>query len=402
MTLDAPLALTVLAAAGARFGSGLLQVAIPWMILSETGNASIAVGILSLQMLPAVFSPLFGKIIDRGVSKNHLLALVGLQSACVCGIPLFVLLGSSSATAVLLIGLGSATTMLAILNEFIFVPSVSRRSDVERNYGSYLSVANVALALAPIVAGITISFLGVYSTFVAATFFYAVSGYLNYLVLDQLDTKTSGATHEEKDHTTTSLASSLKLILDAPNLRGLMLSQFIYNLGMGGIVALLVVRVSGSDMETAVSSGAMISFGAICGAIGAWINKYFAVGTDITSRIVIIKWFGLIGVLGLFSPSVSLAAFAGFGLLSLCQAAANTSTLAMRSLIIAPHLRGRTNGLLRMFALGSAAISPVLHATIIGVTDDLFYSTLLIFVCALLSVLVFQMSRVPIANPEMS
>ncbi|WP_227267677.1 MFS transporter [Roseobacter weihaiensis] len=386
-----PAVLLITSAAGLRFGSGIIHIALPLLILEKTSDSALAVGVTSALLAPIIAAPIIGRFVERSRKQWIVVCSSALQILFLLVSALLLWGGHIVISFVLLLGYGVASVALSVLNEFILAPAISNSKTVESTYSRYVAMVDSAYAMAPISAGVLIALFGYVAPLVVSALVFLLSALASLAVCNQ-----TRAFHSSLSTTRTPFNSGFRLAFESlrnsPTLRAIIYSQISYNLFLGATVTLLVVEVTHNVNWSTTGVGIMLTTGAILAFGGAWYSATLYPSPNPTSRIIAYKIVGLVGICA-YQFQAFLCIVAGYALMSLAESATNASSLAIRAQLISSEVRGSANGLIRMFAFGSAALSPLLHAYLISKTGNADLSFWLLILGAGLSVILFVTFR---------
>ncbi len=175
----APLLLVNLATLLSATGNGITIVALPWLVLQQTGRATDAALVAGAATLPLLLSSLFsGTVVDRFGRRRTSLVSDGLSALSVALIPLAsATVGLSIPLIAALAALGAAFDPAGIAARESMLPATARSAGwrLDRVNGLYEANYNVAYLIGPGVGGVLIATIGAVNTLWVTTACFALS-----------------------------------------------------------------------------------------------------------------------------------------------------------------------------------------------------------------------------------
>lgn len=368
-----------LAATVSKAGNQLLYVAIPWAILQTSRSSILAVVSLGIQSIPYVASPLLGGIVDR-YDRRHVFTLSELmQGVSVALLPWFISDKHLLALFLLLLMSGLGGVVSGLTSDYGLIPSIVSPWQFAWANSRYTIAIQGARFVGPALAGILLLAVGErWTIWIDALSFLATA-----MVAQLLPSRTKES--RPTGRLSTYFFEGFRAFRSYGAIRNLTLTLTIYNLGTGGIFALLVTVVTTSWHWSAGLLGFALSGGAAAGAGGAWLAALLWRTRTANRRILLWLCICALGAVILLLP-VPLAALLGYYVLCTGESGLNVISMTLRQEVIPSEVTGRVNALVRMFALGSIPLSSVLlsAASSLSVQSTVFIPTALAVVGALL------------------
>ncbi|KAA0024133.1 MFS transporter [Antrihabitans cavernicola] len=163
-----PLILINLAALLSATGNGITIVALPWLVLQQTGRATDAAIVAGAAALPLLLSSLFsGTVVDRFGRRITSLVSDSFSAISVAAIPIMAAtLGLSVPLLAVLAAIGAVFDPAGIAARESMLPAATRESgwSLDRVNSTYEASFNVAYLIGPGVGGVLIGFLGAVNT----------------------------------------------------------------------------------------------------------------------------------------------------------------------------------------------------------------------------------------------
>lgn len=281
----------VLAAGGlSLLGNAVAGVALPWLVLSLTGNAAWTGVAAAVGMVPLVLGAFFGgPVIDR-LGARRVAVIADLTSAaCVAAIPLLFLMGRLDLGVLLaLIGIGALLDGPGMTAQESRYPELARlaRLPIERVTAIDELLDNAAVVVGPPLAGLAIVAFGVEATlFVTAACSLAAAG-LNALSLPR---------HRRRIATNTgrggAVLAGARFLLGDPLLRILLILAMVVLAVFGALSAVVMPAFFRAGTASALDLGVFLAVAGGGAALAALI--FGAWGHRARPRLVV--FFGLAG-----------------------------------------------------------------------------------------------------------
>ena len=184
-----PLVLINLAALLSATGNGITIVALPWLVLQQTGRATDAAIVAGSAALPLLLSSLFsGTVIDRFGRRVTSLVSDSLSAISVAAIPIVAAtVGLSVPIIAVLAAIGAVFDPAGAAARESMLPAATREAGwtLDRVNSVYEASFNVAFLFGPGIGGAMIGLLGAENTlWVTAAFFVASIVTVAFLRLD--------------------------------------------------------------------------------------------------------------------------------------------------------------------------------------------------------------------------
>ncbi|MGW4482065.1 MFS transporter [Rhodococcus triatomae] len=185
----APLVLINLAVLLSATGNGITIVALPWLVLQQTGRATDAAVVAGAATLPLLLSSLFsGTVVDRFGRRPTSLVSDALSAVSVTLIPLAAAtVGLSVPLIAALAALGAAFDPAGMSAREAMLPAATRaaRWPIDRVNSVYEANFNVAYLVGPGIGGVLIATVGAVNTlWVTAACFVASIAVIAFLKLE--------------------------------------------------------------------------------------------------------------------------------------------------------------------------------------------------------------------------
>lgn len=161
----------------------------------------------------------------------------------------------------------------------------------------------------------------------------------------------------------------------------------IYNLGMGGLLAVIITTANQHWNWNIKLVGSILSGASLMGCLGSWITVYAFKSKCIEHRILF--WLGicLIGTFFLLSPW-PIFVILGYYILLFGEGGMNVTTMIYRQHIINKELTGRLNAIIRMFVMGCIPLSSLILGWMTTLSNYLF-PFIPIFICTILALAIW-------------
>ena len=174
-----PVALVNLASALSATGNGITIVALPWLVLAQTGRATDAGIVAGAATLPLLLSSLFsGTVIDRFGRRRISLVSDALSATSVAAIPIAAAtVGLSVPLIAVLAALGAVFDPAGIGARESMLPAAAKHAGwtLDRSNSVYEASYNLAYLVGPGVGGLLIATVGAVNTLWFTTGCFALS-----------------------------------------------------------------------------------------------------------------------------------------------------------------------------------------------------------------------------------
>ncbi|MCL2535152.1 MAG: MFS transporter [Nocardiaceae bacterium] len=164
----APLILLNVATLLSATGNGIVIVALPWLVLEQTGRATDAAIVAGAATLPLLLASLFsGTVVDRFGRRPTSLVSDGLSAVSVAAIPVVAgTIGLSVPVLAVLAALGATFDPAGISARESMLPAATRAAGwhLDRVNSLYEASYNVAYLVGPGIGGVLIALVGPEST----------------------------------------------------------------------------------------------------------------------------------------------------------------------------------------------------------------------------------------------
>lgn len=332
-------------------GDQFYFVALPWLVLQQTGSAVAMGAIMMAGAIPrAVLMLMGGAVSDRMSARKIMMAAATARTICVTVIGLLVMLRVLQTWELyaLAIAFGVADAFSAPAQS-AYMPSLVKREQLVAASSVSQSTAQLTTIVGPVPAGFVIQALGVaWAFFLDAVSFLFIIG-----ALWRLPDPPKTPSRKAMWH---SIAEGISYVVKDVPLRSLMLLATIMNFCISGPVAVGLAYFTKTRLGSPAVYGTLLSSlaaGSLLGAVLAGLWK-------IRKRGVLILLGAL--VLGLCLSSIALAerTWSVAAILAVMGAAAGLLNVhigawAMQRIDIA--VRGRVSSVLMLAAFGVAPIS---------------------------------------------
>ncbi|MBX8465820.1 MULTISPECIES: MFS transporter [unclassified Deinococcus] len=376
-----PLRPLLLLSAVSRLGDQLLYVAMPLLVLAETGQPAYAILAAAARGLPYVISPFIGAVVDRYPLRTVYVAAQLIQAVAIGAIPL--LKGQPSIVLLLLMISGVGGVCSSLLNFYKLIPLWTPQEQIEAAIGRFVALTDAVKVVGPLVAISIVLSIGAPAAIYAdaVSFLVAALGIAFILPATQ-----------KSEVRRTSLAQDLKegfrYFKGSPEIRRLTTAMSLSNLGIGALEVLLLTTLTHSMQIPVAQASLALSVGACAGLAGSGLTRKIFPRLGTTQRITV--WLALAGVGALcLTVPHPLMFVLGFVVISFATSASNVITIAYRQSTIPSELQGRVNSIIRMFISGAVPISGILLAALgtytLGVSQTQFVALMCI-----LAVIVWQ------------
>ena len=348
-----------IAASLSKLGNSFLYVAVPLAVLEATGSSFAAVASLTAQSAPYFLSPFISSLIDGFNRKRLFIASELLAVAFVSLIPLALQVHSTLGVFVLIGLIGLVSVVSSITSDFVIIPKLAP-DRIDWAYSRYNSGLQFARMAGPAVAGVVLAVVGSYWALWADAMTFLISAFAGLVLTAVPRSKASLGLR--------AIADGARMFFTIPGIWQTTLSLALYNLGTGGLYALLLVVGTASWGWTAGQVGLLLSAGAMASAVGAWIVARIGASRPIPARIAI--WL-LVATVASLTLSGQVAAIVSLGYcgVMLADGALNVVTMIFRQRCIPDAYVGRVNAWIRMFLMGSIALSGLLTAAATSLTS---------------------------------
>ena len=333
-------------------GDQFYLVALPWLVLQQTGSAVAMGAIMMAGAIPrAVLMLMGGAVSDRLSARKIMMATATARTVCVTVIGLLVWLRVLQTWELYALAFAfGAADAFAAPAQSAYMPSLVKRQQLVAASSLSQSTAQLTTIVGPVPAGFVIQALGVaWAFFVDAISFLFIIGALWRLP----DPPKTPAARKAMWH---SIAEGISYVAKDVPLRSLMLLATIMNFCVSGPVAVGLAYFTKTKLGSPAAYGTLISSlaaGSLMGALLAGLWK-------IHKRGVLILLVAV--VLGLCLSSIALAERTSSvaAILIVMGAAAGMLNVhigawAMQRIDIA--VRGRVSSVLMLAAFGVAPIS---------------------------------------------
>jgi MFS family permease len=333
-------------------GDQFYLVALPWLVLQQTGSAVAMGAIMMAGAIPrAALMLMGGAVSDRISARKIMMATATARTLAVAVMGLLIWLGvlQTWELYVLVIAFGIADAFAAPAQS-AYMPSLVRREQLVAASSVSQSAALLSTIVGPVPAGLVIQALGIaWAFFLDAVSFLFIIGALWRLP----DPPRTASMRKALWH---SIVEGISYVASDVPLRSLMLLATVMNFCLSGPVAIGLAYFTKTTLGSPAAYGSLIS----ALAAGSLVGTLLAGMWKIRRRGVLI----LLGavVLGLCLGSISLAerAWSVGAILAVMGAAAgmlNVHIGAWAMQRIEVSVRGRVSSVLMLAAFGVAPIS---------------------------------------------
>ena len=333
-------------------GDQFYLVALPWLVLLQTGSAVAMGAIMMAGAIPrAVLMLMGGAVSDRMSPRKIMMATATARTVCVAVIGQLVWLRALQTWElyVLVFAFGVADAFAAPAAS-AYMPSLVRREQLVAASSVSQSTAQLTTIVGPVPAGLVIQLLGVASAFFldAVSFLFIIGALWRLPDPPRVASARKAIWH--------SIAEGISYVAKDVPLRSLMLLATAMNFCLSGPVAIGLAYLAKTRLGSPAAYGTLISAlaaGSLVGAVLAGLWK-------IRRRGILIL-FGAV-VLGFCLSSIALAerAWSVGAILAVMGAAAgmlNVHIGAWAMQRIDATVRGRVSSVLMLAAFGAAPIS---------------------------------------------
>ena len=333
-------------------GDQFYLVALPWLVLQQTGSAVAMGAIMMAGAIPrAVLMLMGGAVSDRLSARKIMMATAAARTVCVTLIGLLVWLRVLQTWELYAVAFAfGVADAFAAPAQSAYMPSLVRREQLVAASSVSQSTAQLTTIVGPVPAGFVIQALGVaWAFFADAISFLFIIGALWKLP----DPPETPSARKAMRH---SIAEGISYVAKDVPLRSLMLLATIMNFCVSGPVAVGLAYFTKTSLGSPAAYGTLISSlaaGSLMGAVLAGLWK-------IRKRGILILLVAV--VLGLCLSSIALAerTWSVAAILVVMGAAAGMLNVhigawAMQRIDIA--VRGRVSSVLMLAAFGVAPIS---------------------------------------------
>lgn len=333
-------------------GDQFYLVALPWLVLQQTGSAVAMGAIMMAGAIPrAVLMLMGGAVSDRMSARKIMMAAATARTLCVIVIGLLVWLRVLQTWELYALAFAfGVADAFAVPAQSAYMPSLVKREQLVAASSVSRSTAQLTTIVGPVPAGFVIQALGVaWAFFLDAISFLFIIGALWKLP----DPPKTPSARKAMWH---SIAEGISYVAKDVPLRSLMLLTTIMNFCVSGPVAVGLAYFTKTSLGSPAAYGTLISSfaaGSLVGAVLAGLWK-------IRKRGILILFVAV--VLGLCLSSIALAdrTWSVAAILVVMGAAAGMLNVhigawAMQRIDIA--VRGRVSSVLMLAAFGVAPIS---------------------------------------------
>ncbi|MFF4257996.1 MFS transporter [Streptomyces sp. NPDC001663] len=389
------------AAVVSRFGDALRGAALPLLAASLTDRPLLIASVTACGYLPwIVFGLLGGAVADRVDQRRAMWTVDAVRGLLVAAFAVAVALGHASIA--LLIGLAFVLTTLQTLFDnasTALLPALVDREALGSANARLMTGQKIAGGLlgAPVVplliaAGAAVPFVADAATFLVAA---ALVATLRTEAPDQ-GTRPAGSTLRRE------IAEGLRTLWRDRALRGLCTATALCNIGMGALIATLVILVTGwLDAGTAGYAAASTAY-TVGGLAGGAVNRRITVRLG-PMRAVLLAGLVQIGALVVMgsvrSLTAMMAALAVFGFMGMVW---NVNTTTLMQHRTPADMLGRVSSAFRTLAVAGAPLGALLGgavATAWGLNTPALL-TAAFFVLSVLALIPARKRDVPVVAPH--
>lgn len=386
--------------AGARVvavaGAGVSSVALPVLVLDQTGSAALTASVTGLQVLPYLLLGLpVGALADRWPRRGIMLSAQGAAAIALLAVPVSGLGGEPPLAVVLLCAVAvSAAFVWFDAAAFGALPAiVGRERVVEANSVIWTWSTLVGIG-GPAIGGLLVATIGPAWTLAVDALSYGVAGLMLLTIRRRF-----GPTMRVRSRLVGDIGEGVRFVRHDPVVRALTVAG-VFNSVAGGAVTALVVVVGVQRLglrPDAAEVGLLLAAVAVGGCVGAvglpLVMRTLPLGAVTLAGLSL----GMLAVLGLAAaPSWPVASFA-LAAWSLGHTVVILNGIATRQRRTPDDLQARVNTLARMVAWGGAPVG----AFGAGVLAEVADARLALAVAALVLVAgVRHARRAGLANPE--
>ncbi len=354
------------AAAASNLGDGIRLGALPLLALSLTDDARLIALVSAATLLPWLFGPLGGAIVDRH-DRRRLMVSGQIGRAVLVGVLVTAILTDTATiwwVVAVAFGLGAGEVIVDSASQAA-VPQLVERDQLDRANGQLITAITVLDEVVGVALGAALFSVATSLPFVVDAASFLVGAALLVTIRRPLQqTRAASTTTVRAD-----IAEGLRFLLRHPLLRGFMVAVSLSNLAGNVAFGVLVVLVVDELGASGGTFGLVLGAGALGGVIGSMV------AARLTARLGHRRMFislpavmvvtHLINATATAAWMVSVSLFIG----SFAIVCFNVPGQTIRQAATPEPLLGRVVGSWRMIGLGAAPLGAVLGGFVTEATN---------------------------------
>lgn len=381
-----------------KIGNQIYILAIPWLVMEQTGSVALMSGMMAVGILPSIiFGPFIGVLIDRWDRRKIMLGADLIRSILVVSVPILHLFGVLEIWMLFCIAflLTTCNICFDLIADFGIIPQLVRKDQLTLANSMNMGMINLSRLLGPVFAGFLITLLGSVNSIIINAFTYLVTFVVILIMPLTFRTQSddaapkinaSGLLHEAR--------VGFDFIFKSHVLWILVIVGSLSNLAIANLSTVMTFYLGNELQLNSIIVGSIYSLSGLAAIMGSIVAPIILKVTSIGRALTIatIGSFVAIAVMAISPSWVFIVA--GYLLLYLTQNVCNIYTYTLRQNEIPDQLIGRVNSSYRMILTLSFPLSSLVLG---GVASA--YSSKVSFICAALIMLLAGMtilfSRVP-------
>lgn len=349
-----------LASTISNIGDGLMLTAMPLLAVTLTRDPVLVAGVQTAAMLPwLLFSPVAGAIVDR-LDRRSLMGTVDLVRAVLVGVLGIAVLVDGVTIPLLYVMvflLGTAETLFDNGAQAL-MPMLVAQGDLEKANSRLFGAQIVTNEFAgPPIGGFLFAFAAAAPFLIdAASFALAAM-----LVLSlQGSFRAPRPEGTERRGLASEIAEGLRWLRGDAIVRGMALALGVFNLGVNGAFAIMVLYALGPLGLNETGFGVLLGVA----AVGAFLGTLLAAGVaKVLGRGPTLMVIALVSGIDLIVIGIAQDRYVTAAMLALNGFAGvvwNVITVSLRQTLIPAHLLGRVNSVYRMIGWGTIPLGALL------------------------------------------
>lgn len=346
-------------------GEGIMQTAMIWWVISETGSGTTVGFIMSVSFLPAVLvGPFAGTLADRLPAKLLLIGADLFRAVLVCAVGVMAWNGHLSIP--ILLGMCATLAAAGVFHSpttLTVIPRVVPSEKIEEAMALHTIVRDISKLAGPALGGMIIARWSVAEAFLSHAGCLVFSS-----ICIAIMSMAPKAVNADQESVLFQLRAGLRYVRDHSVLKNILVGFGCLNLFAVPIIVLLPLSIRNIFARDAFDLG--VSEGVL--ALGSVVTglAFVRLFSGVRTSVLLVRVLGLSGLLFTFfayNPYFSLYLVALF-FLGGCFTAVNVAVLTLFQRTVDPEMKGRFFALVEVL---SFALIPIAMATAGALADKI-------------------------------
>lgn len=358
-----------------KLGSQIFRLALPWLVLEQTGSVGMMSMMWVAEIAPfVVLGPFLGAFIDRWDRRKVMLWSDFGRAVLVTVIPILFALQLLPIWSLFIIGflLSIFTLCFDLVADFGMLPQLVRKDQLTSANSIYMGMDNLSALLGPAFAGAMIALFGAAN----ALYFDAISFFLTLAVIYFMPIKFNPENSEQASKVKMTVKSILgdvkegfSYIFRSQILWVLALVGCLMNLAIGALYTVMTYHL-GHDLKLSASIiGSVYSLMGVAALLGSFFAPRLLKLVPMGSAVVVAAVMSFAGTLLMALVGDWRVAMAGYAILTIAGTMCNIYTYTVRQREIPNNLMGRVNSAYRMILTMTFPLSALIVGGLASVFD---------------------------------